>query len=122
MNRQLPSTRSAISLTVVACGALVYCLSDSQLSLHGIKAYSWVIVYFLLITVEMTYGKQLTSSVKMESVWGPVLYCNALSVLPMFLLGFSQGDFTNAGSLLVNMPFNGVAILFFSCVTGTLIG
>jgi hypothetical protein len=40
------------------------------------QAYSWVVTYFFLITFEMTYGKKLTSSVKMDSVWGPVLYCN----------------------------------------------
>jgi GDP-mannose transporter len=122
MNRELPSLRSSISLSVVACGAIFYCLCDSQLAMHGIKAYFWVVTYFCLITVEMTYGKQLTSSVKMESVWGPVLYCNALSVLPMFLLGASTGDLDNAPTILSNLPFNGVCILLFSCVAGTLIG
>lgn len=77
-----------ISLLLVASGALMYCLSDSQFALGGLKSYSWVIAYFFLITFEMTYGKKLTSSVKMDSVWGPVLYCNALAALPMFLLGY----------------------------------
>ena len=73
---------------LVACGAFMYCLSDSQFALGGLKSYSWVIAYFFLITFEMTYGKKLTSSVKMDSVWGPVLYCNTLAALPMFLLGY----------------------------------
>jgi len=77
-----------ISLLLVACGAFMYCLSDSQFALGGLKSYSWVIAYFFLITFEMTYGKKLTSSVKMDSVWGPVLYCNTLAALPMFLLGY----------------------------------
>lgn len=123
MNRQLPSLRSTISLSVVAFGALFYCLTDSQLALHGISAYSWVIIYFILITVEMTYGKQLTSSVKMDSVWGPVLYCNALSIVPMFLLGASTGDINDGtAELMSNIPFNGVLIILFSCIAGTLIG
>ena len=46
MNRELPSIRSGISLSIVAIGAIVYCLSDSQLSLNGLSSYTWVIIYF----------------------------------------------------------------------------
>lgn len=77
--------------------ALLFCTSDSEFALKGLKAYYWVIAYFFLITFEMTYGKKLTSSVKMDSVWGPVLYCNQLAALPMFLLGYAAGDFENVG-------------------------
>jgi GDP-mannose transporter len=70
----------------------------------------------------MTYGKKLTSSVKMDSVWGPVLYCNLLAALPMFLLGYSNGDYEDVYEKLVEMPANGVLILIFSCIAGTLIG
>jgi len=122
MDRELPSLRSSISLSIVAIGALLYCLSDSQLKLNGLSSYTWVIIYFVLITVEMTYGKKLTSSVKMESVWGPVLYCNFLSILPMFLLAYFQGDFENFSSLMSQIPTSGLIVLIFSCVAGTLIG
>eukprot|EP01034_Spumella_vulgaris_P027249 gene27249-33941_t len=88
MDRALPNLRSSISLAVVVLGAVMYCYSDSEFVLGGLKAYYWVILYFFLITFEMTYGKKLTSSVKMDSVWGPVLYCNLLASLPMFLLGY----------------------------------
>ena len=101
---------------------MMYCYYDSEFAFHGISAYFWVAIYFVLITVEMTYGKQLTSAVKMESVWGPVLYCNALAIVPMFILGYSSGDFFNAIPMLSNMDFNGNCILLFSCITGTLIG
>ena len=30
----------------------------------------------------------------MDSVWGPVLYVNTLSILPMAMLGAGIGDFT----------------------------
>lgn len=122
MDREFPSLRSSISLSIVALGALFYCLSDSQLALHGISSYSWVLVYFVLITVEMTYGKKLTSSVKMESVWGPVLYCNFLSIPPMFLLAYYQGDFDDLSGLITHMPAAGSFVLLFSCIAGTLIG
>jgi len=122
MGRALPSGRSALSLAMVAFGAIVYCLCDSEFMLIGIKAYTWVIIYFFLITFEMTYGKKLTSSVKMESVWGPVLYCNLLAAMPMFLLGYGNGDYENIAESFSEMPANGMAILIFSCVAGTLIG
>lgn len=122
MDRAWPSIRSSISLGLVAFGALMYCMSDSQFALNGFAAYSWVITYFFLITFEMTYGKKLTSSVKMDSVWGPVLYCNLLAAFPMFMLGYVNGDYENVTEMLAELPANGVMILLFSCVTGTLIG
>lgn len=122
MDRAWPNIRTMISLLLVACGAFMYCLSDSQFALGGIKAYSWVIAYFFLITFEMTYGKKLTSSVKMDSVWGPVLYCNTLAALPMFLLGYLKGDYNDINTLLEELPANGAMILLFSCIVGTLIG
>ena len=122
LGRTLPSTRSTLSLLTVAFGAILYCLSDSEFLLNGWSAYSWVTIYFFLITFEMTYGKKLTSSVKMDSVWGPVLYCNLLAAFPMFFLGYSAGDFDDVGEKLLEMPANGIMILLFSCVAGTLIG
>lgn len=122
MEREFPSLRSCCCLVAVVFGAAVYCCYDSQFAMKGFSAYSWVLAYFLLITFEMTYGKLLTSSVKMESVWGPVLYCNALSIVPMFLLGHFNGEFENLWSKLLAVPTGGAMIIFFSCVVGTLIG
>ena len=122
MDRAWPSTRSTISLLVVAFGAIAYCLSDSEFAMKGFSAYYWVILYFFLITFEMTYGKKLTSSVKMESVWGPVLYCNLLAAAPMFALGYVNGDYDEVDEKLAEIPANGAMLLLFSCIAGTLIG
>eukprot|EP01038_Epipyxis_sp_PR26KG_P004968 gene4968-6951_t len=122
MNRELPSLRSTIALLSVAIGAILYCITDSQFNLQGLSSYTWVIFYFFLITLEMTYGKKLTSSVKMDSVWGPVLYCNALSVVPMFLLGYSMGDYNGAWEKIMGLSLYGQSVILFSCVAGTLIG
>ena len=122
MDRAWPTLRSSLSLLVVSVGAIIYCLSDSQIALEGIGAYGWVITYFFLITFEMTYGKKLTSSVKMDSVWGPVLYCNLLSILPMGALGLFSGDFNNVSVYLSSMGLIGWSLLIFSCIVGTLIG
>ena len=58
----------------------------------------------------------------MDSVWGPVLYCNLLAALPMFLLGYCNGDYVDIYTKMSEIPANGVMILLFSCVAGTLIG
>ena len=122
LGRAWPNLRSSLSLLAVATGAIIYCMSDSEFQLNGWSAYYWVMLYFILITFEMTYGKKLTSSVHMESVWGPVLYCNVLAAAPMFLLGYFAGDFDNAYVKLQEVPANGILILLFSCVAGTMIG
>jgi GDP-mannose transporter len=122
MDRAMPSLRSSLSLGLVALGAIFYCKSDSEFELNGIAAYYWVFIYAGFITFEMTYGKKLTSSVKMDSVWGPVLYCNILAALPMFFLGYINGDYENIFEKLVAIPPQGIALIAFSCVTGTLIG
>jgi GDP-mannose transporter len=121
MDRQLPNFRSAMSLLVVVAGAFYYCITDSQLLFDGFSAYYWVFIYFLLITFEMTYGKQITSSVQLN-VLGSVLYTNSLAAVPMFLLGFSNGEYANLGTSLSELPIQGVLVLLFSCIAGTLIG
>ena len=121
-------------------GALSYCMNDSQFLLHGFTAYSWVLTYFFLIIFEMTYGKKLTSTVKMNSLWGRVLYCNLLSIIPMFLIGYYNHDYdyhhhhdshshshhddddSSIYTKLSALPLMGCIILLFSCVVGTLIG
>lgn len=122
MDRALPTLRSSLSLIFVASGAIIYCLSDSEFAMNGFKAYYWAGAYFFFITFEMTYGKKITSSVKMDSVWGPVLYCNSMAALPMFLLGYGNGDYENITEKLGGISMTGVAILGFSCIIGTLIG
>jgi len=123
MDRALLTLRSGISLFVVAFGAVVYCLSDSQFNVNGIEAYSWVSFYFIMITIEMTYGKMLTSSVKMDTVWGPVLYCNLLGAPPMIALSYLSGEFeTSIYDQLAAMSTTGWFVLLFSSIVGTLIG
>lgn len=144
MGRQLPSLRSTLSLIGVGMCALLYCVTDSEFALKGIEAYNWVSVYFILIVFEMTYGKKLTSSVKMKSVWvrifdhlkrfithsltpecmqGPVLYTNALAALPMFALGHAvSNDFVDLRESVAELPSIGASIIFFSCVAGLMIG
>lgn len=123
MGRAFPSLKSLLSLFIVCVGAIFYCISDSEFSLHGLSAYSWVSLYFLLLTFEMTYCKTLTTTAQMSTNWGPVFYCNSLAILPMILFGYFAGDFGDGLWVsLSSLPPTGALILFFSCIAGTFIG
>jgi len=122
MGREMPSLRSFLSLFTIAIGAIAYCSTDSEFDVRGFRAYYWVSMYFILIVLEMTYGKSLTRNVKMDSVWGPVLYVNCLAFAPMGLISAGSGDFKGLTKALQDLPIEGLAVLSFSCVVGTLIG
>jgi GDP-mannose transporter len=120
--RAWPSARSCVALAGVACGALLYVATDAQRVADGWACYKWAIVYFLLITFETTLGKSWTASVRMDTVWGPVLYCNVLAALPMFLLGYVHGDYAKLDVMVAEMPAGAAMVILFTCVTGVLIG
>ncbi|CAM9139337.1 unnamed protein product [Ectocarpus fasciculatus] len=122
MGRSFPSVRTCASLTVVCIGAAVYCYADSEFSVHGVKAYSWVFVYFVLLIFEMTYCKRLTSAAKMRSKWGPVFYCNVLAVIPTLLLAYATGEISNLSGAVADMSIVGYLVILFSCIGGTCIG
>jgi GDP-mannose transporter len=42
--------------------------------------------------------------------------------VPMFLIGYYNGDYVDLTSKLAALPSSGLAVIGFSCVTGTLIG
>lgn len=122
LHRHLPSFQSFLSLMGVSLGAFWYCLSDSQLQLEGLSAYAWVSVYFLLITTEMTYGKVITSSVKMQSVWGSVYYCSVLSLPLLVLMEYYDGRYEEKIERMKMMTGAGWGIIFLSSILATMIG
>lgn len=122
LNRSFPSFKSLVSLIGVAAGAVVYCISDSQLKLEGLSAYSWVLVYFVLITTEMTYGKVIISSVKMDSIWGSVYYCAVLSLPLLLLIEFFEGNLNNKLLAITSIPTAGWLVIGTSSIFAALIG
>ena len=124
LGRQLPNLRSAAALIAIVVGSVVYANCDSQITLDGFGAYRWAFTYYLLICFEMTYGKKITSSVKMDSVWGSVLFTNALALPPTILFGMAIGEFesTKLIETFTKLSPGQIGVLAFSCVTGTAIG
>jgi solute carrier family 35 len=123
LNRLFLSPKSFLSLVVIFISAIIYCYHDSNFLLNGYQAYSWVMVYFLLLTFELTYCKVLMSSVALKTNWGPVYYCNLLAVIPMTILCYLVGDLDgDIWEDISQISFTGILIILFSCVAGTFIG
>lgn len=115
LGRALPSFKSWAALIVIGIGACLYVLIESDFTLHGFGAYSWTLAYLLIICFQMTYGKQILTHVK-TTIWGSVLYTNALSLVPMTILFFTTGDYIQVYTVTFNQ-FN-LTILLLSCVIG----
>ena len=120
LGRQLPSARSIGALLVIIGGCIGYVLTDRAFKLNGWGAYSWVTAYFLIISVEMAYGKHIVGPhLAFNSMWGPTLYTNTLSVPPMLTIGLlshEAGKF--GGSEWTSVS---IALLLASCVIGVAI-
>lgn len=117
-----PTLRSIVALMFVILGALVYCLSDSELALNSFSTVSWITVYLCSTTMDALYGKYLTETLPMQSLWGPVLYCNTLAIVPMFCFGFFDADFIESMSTVPALRGWGLLVILFVCITGTVIG
>ena len=120
LGRQLPSPRSVLSLLVITGGCAGYVLTDRAFELSGWGAYTWVTAYFCIISVEMAYGKHIVGPhLQFASMWGPTLYTNTLSVVPMMPIGIVAGE----PAKLSRSTWSTAAILLLvtSCVIGVAI-
>eukprot|EP00041_Stephanoeca_diplocostata_P004690 m.49027 g.49027 ORF g.49027 m.49027 type:complete len:313 (-) comp15289_c0_seq1:226-1164(-) len=120
MGRELPSKKSTAAMGIVAFGAYVYVSLDAEFSMGGMAAYFWVFVWYFLLCFQMTYGKVLLQNVKLETVWGPVLYTNLLSIPPTLFLGMVLGDFEKYQT--VEASENASLWIGLSCIFGIAIG
>jgi GDP-mannose transporter len=117
LGRELPSSRSALSLLSVGVGAIGYVLTDSAFKMNGIGAYTWVMIYFVAIVVEMTYGKQVMSQLSFNSpVWGSALYTNLLCLPPMLAMAIFNSETSQLQELEITLP--GVLVVSISCFLG----
>lgn len=112
LGQSLPSTRSWLSLAVIVLGAILYVVTDDGFQ---VKAYMWVMMYFVSITAEMVYVKFVVESLEMTT-WGRVYYNNVLSIPPTLMLGLAFGEFDELSSLEWNSGQVGAVLL--SCVVG----
>jgi multidrug transporter EmrE-like cation transporter len=83
---------------------------------NGVRARS----YFLIISVEMAYGKHIVGPhLTFASMWGPTLYTNTISIPPMVTIGLLTGEPLKLLHSEVT-PLS-CALLLISCVIGVAI-
>jgi len=120
LGRELPSARSFASLLLLVAGATSYVLTDAQWKLSGLRAYGWVGAYFCILSVEMAYGKHIVGPhLGFTSPWGPTLYSNSLSLLPMAAIGLAASEAETVRTS--QLSTGSVALLALSCVVGVAI-
>eukprot|EP00440_Ansanella_granifera_P067221 gb/GFBE01072903.1/.p1 GENE.gb/GFBE01072903.1/~~gb/GFBE01072903.1/.p1 ORF type:complete len:357 (+),score=69.59 gb/GFBE01072903.1/:1-1071(+) len=123
LGRNLPSLRSLCSLLGVVASAIGYVNTDADFKLNGLRAYTWVVIYLLAISFEMTYGKKLISGIKFETpVWGSVLYTNLLGLPPMLVLVVASGELDTAQSVAETADTFGCVAFLISVILGIGIG
>ena len=118
MEHEFPSARSFLGLLLIVVGAIGYGCNDETFWSIGWSAYFWPSLYLGLICFQMTFGKQLLNSVQMSTFWGPVLYTNTMSLLPLGFVAVSTEASRlpniDESTVLTALPF-----LLLSCIAGT---
>lgn len=120
MDRERPNNKSCAALLVIAMGAYAYTKMDAEMKMSGMQAYIWIALWYSLLVFQMTYGKVLLKEVKLDTVWGPVLYTNALSIPPTIVLAYVLGDFEKYE--VVEPSENATFWVAMSCIFGIAIG
>ena len=120
LGRQLPSMRSALSLVVILFGCVGYVLTDRAFKLNGWAAYQWVSAYFVIISLEMAYGKHIVGpQLGFASMWGPTLYTNFISIPPMLSIGLATHE--EAKLHAAQLTATSITLLVLSCAIGVAI-
>ncbi len=94
--RALPNLRSLLSLLLIIGGAVCYILTDREFQANGWAAYYWVLIWWAVLVVQLTYGKFLVTGIKLLSLWTPVLYTNTFSVIPALTVAILSGELSES--------------------------
>ena len=121
LGRSAPSSQALASLIATAVAASAYVATDAQFYVEGFAGYSWCFLYFALICFEMTFGKHLTSALRL-GVWESVWLTNLLALPLLAALAYVRGDLEGFGEKLLSMSMGDAIVLVVSSVVATLIG
>lgn len=101
MGRGLPTLKSTVALGGVVAGAVAYFhVTGGEVEETETNTYCWVLVWYLLLAFQMTYGKMLIQGYTLSS-WGKVLYQNAISIPVIFALGLAVDDYEDLDRLSI---------------------
>ena len=115
LGRELPTAKSWASLLIILCGAIWYVYTDSHFE---VRAYSWVLLWYVVFAVDQIYIKFIVDEVKL-SAWGRAYHTNTLAVIPVMMIAFFAGE----DKLILRSElwtFKAVFFLLTSCLVGVL--
>ena len=115
MGRSLPGARSTFSLAGVVGFAGFYIVDDAGVTVDGASGYVWLFIWWMLLALQMTYGKWMTEKIEMTQ-WERVFYTNAFAIPPTALLFYATGENAEVGDTYVGE--NAMLWLGASCAMG----
>jgi len=113
LGRELPNSRSCLSMLALVVGAGAYMATDSSYQVHG---YRWVFIWYCTFCFDQLYIKHVVDAVAVRSNWGRVFYTNLWSAI--LLLGMTMLLEPNVLSKTTWTPSQ-IGALVLSCVLGT---
>ncbi|KAL1510158.1 hypothetical protein AB1Y20_006489 [Prymnesium parvum] len=120
LGRALPTLRSWVAMGVMIAGAVAYVATDQAFRLDGFSAYTWVALYFSIISVEMAYGKYIVGPhLGFASMWGPTLYTNTISIPLMVAIGIASKEPDELCRVTWSAKL--IFLLMLSCILGVAI-
>eukprot|EP00327_Prymnesium_parvum_P006062 CAMPEP_0182797952 /NCGR_PEP_ID=MMETSP0006_2-20121128/1094_1 /TAXON_ID=97485 /ORGANISM="Prymnesium parvum, Strain Texoma1" /LENGTH=250 /DNA_ID=CAMNT_0024923043 /DNA_START=387 /DNA_END=1139 /DNA_ORIENTATION=- len=119
--RELPNRRSCAALLLITLGAAGYMVTDREFQLHGLRAYFWVSIWWVVLVVQLTFGKFLVGNLNNKTLWTPVLYTNTFSVIPTLIIGWLAGEISERRLLAISFDTPTLCWVFLSCAIGILI-
>ena len=117
-NRQLPGSRSCLSLLLITLGAVSYIATDREFHIKGASAYYWVSIWWVVLVFQLTYGKFLVTGLPLASLWTPVLYTNTFSIIPAIFICFLAGELSETRLAAVELGHTALMWLLLSCAIG----
>ena len=91
-------------------GAMGYALTDAA---YVVRGYMFCGLWYFIFCMDQIYLKHVTSTVKMESNWGRVLYSNLLASLPLFFMALGEQE------AIQNASTEALMVVMVTVVLGT---
>jgi len=115
LGRALPGVRPTLSLLGVVFFAGLYIRTDAGLAVQGMSGYVWIFIWWVLIALQMTYGKWLTEMIEMTQ-WERVFYTNMFALPPTIALFFGTGEMRKTREVVFGPSWQ--IFLVMSCIMG----
>lgn len=114
LGRDIPSTRSFMSLMGLIAGATAYVYTDSKFE---VTAYSWVIRWYVVFCIDQILIKHIVDSVKLTTCARSLL-TNAIACVPVLVVVLVGRELEFVKSF--SWSLGSVAVVFLSCLLGVL--